>query len=251
MKKLFLILLITPLFIFAQGKDVLFQYSTIGALMSGNYDGNLNFENLAKHGDFGLGTIENLDGEMLALNGKFYQIKSDGKVIETSGNIETPFAIVKFFKPDKSISLKGNYSAKQVIAILDSIFSGNNYPVAIKGTAKFETIKTRSVPAQTRPYPTLVEAVKNQTIFNFENVRGTLIGFWFPKYFDGINVPGYHLHFLSDDKQKGGHVIDYIIHDPEIQLDYSSNFNLQLLDKFEDGSTLLVPQKNELEKVEK
>ena len=49
---------------------------------------------------------------------------------------------------------------------------------------------------------------KTQKAFVFENISGSLVGVYFPDYMDGINMPGWHLHFLSDDKTKGGHVFD-------------------------------------------
>jgi acetolactate decarboxylase len=251
MKKILFLIIIVSSLSFAQKSDLLFQYSSIGALMSGNYDGTMSFKELSRQGNFGLGTIDNLDGEMVAIDGRFYQVRSDGKVIEINNKTETPFAVVKFFNSDKVISLRGSYTSKQFTAILDSLFRSNNYPTAIKVKARFETMKTRSVPAQKRPYPSLAEAAKNQSVFNFEKIDGCIVGFYFPKYFEGINVSGYHIHFISDDRQKGGHVLDYVVNDPEIMFDYATTFRMQLLDKFEDSSALQIPKQQELEKIEK
>ena len=59
---------------------VLFQASTIGALLDGAYDGDVTFAELAEHGDLGLGTLDALDGEMIALDGRFYRADVDGGI---------------------------------------------------------------------------------------------------------------------------------------------------------------------------
>ena len=64
---------------------VLFQASTIAALLEGAYDGDLSFAELAEHGDLGLGTLNGLDGEMIALDGRFYRADVDGSVTEVDG----------------------------------------------------------------------------------------------------------------------------------------------------------------------
>lgn len=251
MKKILFIFLFASAISFSQKTDALFQYSTIGALMNGNYDGSLSFKELSSKGNFGIGTIDNLDGEMIALDGIFYQINNKGKVIEVSNDKETPFAIVTFFKVDKTMHLSDRITSAAMTALLNKLLEGTNYPVAIKITGEFENIKTRSVPPQKRPYPLLTEAVKGQSVFSYSNIKGTLVGFYFPKYFEGVNMPGYHFHFISDDRTKGGHVMDYIINNPKIMPNFYQAFNMQLLDKFEPGAALQIPKNNELEKVEK
>ena len=61
---------------------VLFQASTIGALLDGAFDGDLSFAELAEHGDLGLGTVNALDGEMIALDGEFFRADVGGGVTE-------------------------------------------------------------------------------------------------------------------------------------------------------------------------
>ena len=52
---------------------VIYQTSLMSALISGVYEGQITMAELLKHGDFGLGTFNNLDGELVALNSKIYQ----------------------------------------------------------------------------------------------------------------------------------------------------------------------------------
>lgn len=204
--------------------ESLTQISTFDALLQGVYDGTFSLDDMAGNGDFGIGTFDKLDGEMIFTNGKFYQVKADGKVYQPERSVKTPFASVCFFKPETKCSFAGlNYVAlKQKI---DSMMPSRNYFYAIRVKGSFARAHTRSVPAQSVPYPPLVEVTKNQPEFQSENLSGMLIGFYCPDYVKGINVPGYHLHFLSDDEQFGGHVLDF-------QLS-SGTLELQKLDHFE------------------
>ncbi|MCX6985264.1 MAG: acetolactate decarboxylase, partial [Lentisphaerae bacterium] len=177
--------------------DTLYQVSTIDALLKASYDGDTDIKSLKRHGNFGLGTFNNLDGEMLLLDGTFYQIKSDGQVYEASPETKTPFACVTFFDAKETFVMEsGTNSAK--FAKDSPMYFIPNYFYAVKIEGTFKMIKARSVPAQTKPYPRLTEVVKTQPVFEFKDVKGTLAGFFTPYFFKGINVPGTHLHFISD-----------------------------------------------------
>ena len=202
-------------------KDVLFQTSTLSALSEGDYDGDLTYKDLRQHGDFGLGTFDNLDGEMVALAGEFYQIKADGKAYPVEDAMETPFAVVTFFELDKTVSLDKALDYEQLKHYLDSVLPDGNIFCAIKVEGVFKYIKARSVPTQSKPYPSLAEALEEQQIFEFHDVTGTLVGFWCPAYAEGINAPGYHLHFVTSDRQNGGHLLDCETESVKIEIDYT------------------------------
>jgi acetolactate decarboxylase len=206
----------------------IFQTSTIDALLKGDYDGNLSFAELKKHGNFGLGTFNTLDGEMVALDGAFFQIKANGKVSLINEKLQTPFSVVCNFSPDKVFEQKTTVDLNQLKSILDSKLITQNIYYAIKIEGNFSYIKTRSVPAQTKPYPPLLEVIKNQPTFEYKDVKGTLVGFWFPAYMKGINVPKYHFHFISNDKTQGGHLITCTGNNLTISIDEISTFNLSL-----------------------
>lgn len=201
----------------AKEENVLYQVSTIDALMGGIYDGDVNFKTLKENGDFGIGTFNGLDGEMLAFDGGFYQVKSDGTVSEVSDQMKTPFSSVVFFKETKKIPLKGPFNLKDLSETLDPLLPTQNMIYALRIDGVFEYAKTRSVPRQEKPYRELTEAVKEQPVFEFKNVRGTLVGFRFPDYMKSLNVPGYHFHFVAEDRKGGGHVLDWKIADVEVQ----------------------------------
>jgi acetolactate decarboxylase len=208
--------------------DMLFQTSPISALQQGVFDGNMTFEALRAHGDLGLGTVQALDGEMVELDGLFYQIKSDGVAYGLNNTMMTPFAEVTFFKPYETVALNGILNLTQFEGSLDSKLNTTNIFYAIKIYDTFDYVKTRSVPIQSKPYPTLSEAVEGQKIFEFRNVTGTVVGFRCPPYISGVNVPGYHMHFLTADRSSGGHLLDFILKNPSIKVGSLYDFELAL-----------------------
>lgn len=233
-------------------RDVLFQTSTINALLEGIYDGETTYGELKQHGDFGLGTFNGLDGEMVGLDGKFYQVKADGIAYPVSDSAKTPFAVVTFFKTDKTVLLEKAEDYSQLKQYLDYSLPTKNIFYAIKIEGVFKYIKTRSVPGQTKPYPPLVEVTKNQPIFEFHDVKGTIVGFRCPVYVKGINVPGYHLHFITKNKKAGGHILECQMRNVNIEVDYTSKFFMVLPEHSEFYKVDLSKEKQtELEKVEK
>ena len=212
----------------ASENETLFQTSVISALMQGVYDGTMTFKDLGAHGDFGLGTVQALDGEMVGLDGEFYQVKSNGIAYRVNDSMKTPFAEVAFFKPEETIALNGTSNLTELESWLDSRLATRNlfYGIRIDGT--FDYVKTRSVPVQSKPYPPLSEAVKAQKIFEFHDVNGTIVGFRCPDYVNGVNVPGYHLHFITLDRSAGGHLLDFNLENASIKVDSLSELEMAL-----------------------
>ena len=186
----------------------LFQTAPVAALLAGVYDDVFTLGELRRHGDFGVGTLTALDGEMIVLDGRFYQVRADGKVRVLPDTETTPFAAVTFFKPDRTTAPLTATNLLQVCELLDRALPSANLFYAFCITGRFDAVKTRSVPRQRRPYPPLVTAARAQTVFQLGPVEGTLLGFRCPAFVKGINVPGYHFHFLTADRQAGGHVLD-------------------------------------------
>jgi acetolactate decarboxylase len=212
----------------ASSNDTLFQTSTIDALMQGVYDGTTTFKDLKAYGDFGIGTVEALDGEMVELDGQFYQVKSDGVAYHLSDSMKTPFAEVTFFKPDETVDLNVTSNLTQLENYVDSKLATKNLFYAIRIDGTFDYVKTRSVPIQRKPYPTLSEAVKGQKIFEFYNVKGTVVGFRCPAFVNGANVPGYHMHFITENRSAGGHLLDFKLGNARVKIDNLSEFEMVL-----------------------
>ncbi|HEY3396685.1 MAG TPA: acetolactate decarboxylase [Armatimonadota bacterium] len=206
----------------------LFQVSTIGALLAGGYDGLLSFEQLRRQGDFGLGTADALDGEMIGVDGSFYQVKADGKAYPVDPTNTTPFAVVSFFHPDLTAELS---ACDNLAALQDQIvarFPATNQPYAVKLTGDFDYLQTRSVPRQHPPFPPLAEVIKTQSVFEFHQVHGVLVGFWLPEYMKSLNVAGFHLHFLTADRSAGGHLLEARLTKGTLELGSARRFVMSL-----------------------
>jgi acetolactate decarboxylase len=209
-------------------KDVLYQVSTINALSAGLYGGETTFQELRAHGDMGLGTFEDLDGEMIGIEGEFYQVRFDGSTSVVSDLMKTPFAMVTFFESDRTAFLDKPLDREHLAEYLSVLCPTENIFHAIKISGTFEYVKTRSVPKQSKPYLPLEVAVKNQSTFEFNNVSGIIIGFWTPHYMNGVNMPGYHFHFITQEKNAGGHLLEFRTKSVKIEVDYTSNFQMTL-----------------------
>jgi len=214
---------------------VLFQASTIGALLEGAYEGDLSFAELAEHGDLGLGTLNGLDGEMIALEGRFYRADVDGAVSEIDAATRTPFAVVTGFAPSIDLEIGGpresgeSLEHDELLAQLDQLIPASAASAAIRIDGRFELVRARSVPRQSPPYRPLTEVVAEQHVFELSDVMGTMLGFRFPAYAEGIEVSGYHLHFISEDRSRGGHVLGSRSGEPlRARVDPSSELHVEL-----------------------
>ena len=209
-------------------RETLFQVSTLGALSVGVYDGVTTYGEVEEHGDMGLGTFQGLDGEMVAVDGEYYQVKTDGVAYPVDDSALTPFAAVTFFDSDREgIPAEGlDYEGLQ--AFIDALRPSDNVFYAIRIDGEFEYVKARSVPGQEEPYPPLSEVVEKQTVFEFEHAEGTMVGFWCPSYVGNINASGYHLHFLTADREAGGHVLDLRLGEVTVYIDETPDFIMQL-----------------------
>ena len=206
-----------------------FQYSNINALLAGYFDGDMSLQRLSRKGNFGLGTLNGLDGELIAVDGTFYQIKADGKAFVLPNNAKTPFAVVTEFAAEQTIKLPENLSYEELQAFLSKQIHKNNHIQAIRIDGRFSTLKVRSIPQQKPPYRTLAEINKtDMVIFNHTDVEGTLVGFRFPPYLNTLNVSGYHFHFIDKERKFGGHVLDLTSTSGQIGLKNTSRFKMVL-----------------------
>lgn len=228
----------------------IFQYSTLSALLEGVYDGEMTIGELKKHGNYGIGTFNALDGEMVLYEGQCYKITSDSRVIKVSDSEKSPFAAICTFVPDTVIKVGRSLNLKEIKHYIDSVLPSNNLLYAYQISGSFDSIVTRSVPKQQKPYKRLIEAYKMQGVFTFTNQKGVLFGYKFPKYLKDVNMDDYHLHFLSIDKSKGGHLLNCVLSDGEISVAYIRNFSLRLPDNSYFNTTVFANKKEELLKIE-
>lgn len=221
--------------------STLFQVSTLQALMQGQYEGSMTLGALKRHGDTGLGTFDALDGEMVFFDGTVYQVRVDGSVHTPDDSVTTPFANVAFLNADdpaqvsafESVGGMEHLEAK-LHAILEKEPGGVNRPWVIRVDGTFRPVTTRSVPRQEKPYRPLAEVAREQREFSRESVAGTIVGFYFPGYMKGINISGFHLHLLSDERDFGGHLLQVGEVRGTLRLRPLSSFSMILPDALAD-----------------
>jgi acetolactate decarboxylase len=184
-----------------------FQTSTIAALLDGAYDGDVSFAELAGHGDLGLGTFDAVDGEMIALDGEFWRADIEGNAHPVEPERRTPFAVLVRFQPRHRFRLDDELDHSSFLAELDRRLGHPEQVHALRVDGRFAGIRGRSVARESKPYRPLTEVVADQHVFELGEIEGTMVGFRFPDYAGELNVPGYHLHFISADRRRAGHVL--------------------------------------------
>ncbi len=206
---------------------LLFQTSTIGALLDGAYDGDVTYGELAEHGDFGLGTFDACDGEMIAVDGEFLRADADGNLHTVEPERRTPFAVLTNFTPTRTFRIAEPVEGEAFLARLDELIGAPDRAHALRLDGRFDRVRARSVARQRKPYRPLTEVVADQHVFELTG-KGTMVGFRFPDFARGLNVPGYHLHFASADRTRGGHVLESASSDIEVQVDDEVDVHLEL-----------------------
>lgn len=205
----------------------LYQVSTSTAVVEGIYQGAVRVGTLREHGDLGLGTFENLDGEMVVVDGHFFQVRSDGSVHECHDDMLSPFAVVTHFAPEIEVTLEDCPDLAHLTSRVDTLRSSENMFYTLRVDGHFDYIHTRAM-CKTQEGVPLVQAAAHQPEFEFRDISGTLVGFWTPEYAGKFNVPGYHLHFLSDDHQGGGHLLQCRGSNLRLRLQREGDYHLAL-----------------------
>ena len=208
-------------------EKILFITAPVNALVEGLYQENTSIDELLNRGNFGLGTFDDLDGEMIINDGQVYQLKSDGKAYKVNPKQKTPYACVTQFEPYSFEYLDSSMELSELYAFLDRTLPSKNMLYALKIEGLFAHVRTRSVPKQDS-YKPLVQVARNQPEFSFQDIEGSLIGFWTPEFLDKITVPGYHLHFLTSDQGRGGHLLDCVTKEIKISIQHVSRIELAL-----------------------
>jgi acetolactate decarboxylase len=215
-------------------KRSLYQISTSTALVEGVHSGSVSSSVLLEHGDFGLGTFEELDGEMVILDGQIYQVTD--KVRHRMDDFLVPFASITHFRAKSPFEIDNIACLKGIELTCDQQRISDNLFYALRLDGSFETIHARAVHTVSQN-TRLVDAAKTEREFHFENIEGTLVGFWSPRYASSFSVPGYHFHFISKDRTKGGHVLDCRASKLEARIQVLSEYDIRLP---ESGSFLTI-----------
>lgn len=209
-------------------RERLYQFSTLDALVQGDYRATGTAGELLQGGNFGIGTFEHLDGEMIVLDGRCYRAAADGTVREVAAATPASFAQVTFFDADGTVALDGRLTTAQVEALLRDAFPGEAAFFMVRVHGVFDNLTVRSVPPQEEPYPPLADVLEEQRVYNYAGVSGTLVGLWSPDFSAGMSSAGFHFHFLSDDLTKGGHVLAFTLTDLAAEWDETPRYAVDL-----------------------
>jgi acetolactate decarboxylase len=217
----------------ARAAHTVVQTGTIAALLDGHYGGNVRLDELLEHGDLGIGTVEHLDGELVVVDGDAWVVHGDGRVEAVPASTPTPFAVVCRFDPAAARRLVGPLDFTALTGQLDAVAPAGEPVVAVRVDGRFRDLRLRSVHAQHEPYPPLRDVVAHQTEWTVatdgEPARpGSVVGFRFPDATSGIEVAGYHLHFIADDRSAGGHVLDLVVDEGIARVDGAHELHVEV-----------------------
>jgi alpha-acetolactate decarboxylase len=214
---------------------VAFQAGTLNALMDGHFEGDATIADVLDHGDLGIGTIDGLAGELVIIDGDAYLIDGDGDVSKVPPTARTPFAVVCRFSARASAEVGGPLALHDVHDLVCDLSAEPMSVLAVRIDGTFNNLHLRSVRAQTPPYPSLTEVAEHQTEWNIASSTGTVVGFHFPDYAAGVDVPGFHLHYISDDRSEGGHVLDLTVAAATACIDGGDELHIELPDHVQLG----------------
>jgi acetolactate decarboxylase len=227
-----------------ESNNTVLQISTVSALEHGVFYPVTTVGELKKHGNHGVGAFEHMDGELILLDGKAYNGMYSGKVVLMDDNAPITYGAISSFKPNTTVSLQNIPSYAGLQQSIDKLLPNINNFYAIKAAATFSYLKYRSTAKQEKPYPPLSYVVAHQSIFEPTNIKGTVVGVRLPNFINGVYAPGYHLHFISDDLVKGGHILELRLADASVQIQYLSHMLIKMPES--DGARrvdLAVPYK--------
>ena len=215
--------------------ETVYQVAMLQSLVQGFYEGILSVDALKEKGDTGIGTFDGVNGEMIVIDGEVYRANENGDVEKPEGDEMVPFSNVTFFDIDETAKLKDIKDMDTLKkAMTEYIEPNKNMFYMVKINAEFPYVKARSEPKQEKPYKMLDEALsETQKEFEFKDIKGTIVGLYCPDYMSGLNTPGWHFHFISEDRTKGGHVLGVSISEAEVQFDKTAGFKMYLYDSDE------------------
>ena len=233
----------------------LVQISTVRAVLAGGYDGVATVRDLIGFGNFGIGTVNAIDGELILYNGVPYVAKSDGSIAIATNAETVPFATV--YRIDRnhltSVRFEEPITRAEFTEIVDRLAPDPNIFYAVLFEGEFVSVDARSEKKQEKPYRPLAEVMKTDEVrFSYTDRTGVLVGFRSPNLIGDLNVPGDHLHFISSGRTVGGHALDFVLRSGRISVQPIPNFRMCLQENLGiDADRLARDRSGELEQVEK
>lgn len=232
--------------------NTIFHFSIADALLSSLFEGSITFKEILHYGDFGIGTLNGLDGEVIILNGVPYTVRADGSAYVVDKTEHCPIIITTFFKKEFILPIDTLVSFSQLKEKLNSLFPTENIFYPIKITGEFKNITTRSIAKQNKPYKPVGNLVDEMVKFEYSNIEGVIIGYKSPPFVERVGVPGYHFHFIDKKRKVGGHLLDFELIKGKVEYALARDFHVKLETSVDFNKLdLNTPQKDLLYKIEK
>ena len=214
----------------AKTNKMLYQVGTINSLLAGVYEGDLSFADLANYGNFGLGTFDAVNGEMIALDDNYYRIDANGNAHPVRAEMKSPFAVVTNYQEELRYDVGAFEDITLLREYIHSKFESDNIIYALSISGYFNKLDLRSEHPQPEGHRPLSETISQvQNTYTLNDTRGTIVGFWFPEYMQTINVPGFHFHFINDQHTRGGHLFDMKIENGGLGIMPIFDFGMHLI----------------------
>lgn len=213
--------------------DSFFQVSTLKALMLGNFQGSYPVEKLLGQGGYGIGTYMGMDGEAIVWDGVAYNGRADGKCYVMGPQDLVAYAMVtRFTAAAHTLTCPACADFEALKAWLDAqvqrLYGNPNAFYFVKATGHLPHVLVRSCHKQQPPYRPLPQVAKDQMEYSYEDIDGCLTGIFCPAYADGLNMPGWHIHFLDEARTCGGHVLQLSTSGAAFTLEQKTHFEMVL-----------------------
>lgn len=229
---LFMLPICTSILAQQQNGDYIYHYSVMDGMRNGIYKGEHHVAHLAKKGDFGLGTYNLLDGEMIVKDGVFYRIRSDGSIEKADPASQSPFNSLTNFEADTTVLFTFSGDFGELQSYILSLLPSKNLPYAVQVKLTLKTIIAGGAEKLAHSDTTGLAALMiKRPLYEGKNVRGTMVGFYNPAYMSNVDLSPFHFHFISDDKKFGGHLIDAKVDNTTVKLmlDEKDGYIIELL----------------------
>ena len=204
------------------------QISLFSVLLSGRYGGVISVAEMKKLGNMSIATMDRLDGEVQMIDGVVYQARDDGHVYLPGDDGTIPFGTIAQFHAERCVRLADIPSYELFEEYMAECCPHENVPLAIHFTGEFRHMKVRTVARQEKDGLGLADAAKNEAVFDFPDCSGDLVGFRLPGYVNGVNAPGWHLHFVDTARRHGGHVLNFSLRSGELRLCHADDYLIRL-----------------------
>ena len=215
-------------------QGVFTQISLFSVLLDGRYGGVCSIADVKKHGNLAIATMDRLDGEMQMIDGVVYQACADGRLLLPDDKETIPFGTIARFTPEQELDLEAIPCFEAFEERMKTECPGLNLPMAVHVTGDFQRMKVRAVVRQEKDGVGLAEAARHEAVFELSEISGDMVGFRLPGYVQGVNAPGWHLHFVDAARRQGGHVVNFSLKQGVMRICWAREFQIVLPDVLDE-----------------